>query len=124
MTTQHDSGDRAFDWTPALAFFEGDAELLRDVLEAFLEECPVLMQTMDESIDRLDVPPLQRAAHIMAGALRIFGIEPAIDSAARLEELARANQLARARELYTHLKQYIDVLLPAATAFVQERRQA
>lgn len=124
MTTKRESGRTSFDWSPALTFFEGDKELLADVLEAFLEECPELMQKMDGAIERADTATLQRAAHIMAGALRIFGIEPAIDSAAQLEEMGRSKQLSRARPCYLALKSHIDQLLPAAAVFLKEVRKA
>ena len=122
MATNHGSGGPVFDWSPALTFVEGDAALLRDVLEAFLEECPVLMQTMAEAMVRRDASAMQRAAHMMAGALRMFGIEPAIDDAAQLEEMGRSNQFAHARACYADLKSHIDVLLPAATVYKRQGR--
>jgi HPt (histidine-containing phosphotransfer) domain-containing protein len=112
-----------FDWTPALDFVDGDQELLRDVAEAFLEECPGLMNAMNQAIDRADGPSLRRAAHVMSSAMRTFGLPGAGDAAERLEELAQTNQFAETGPYFAELKRYVDIIVPAATDLVHKPRE-
>jgi HPt (histidine-containing phosphotransfer) domain-containing protein len=120
MGDSNRSDSITFDWTPALSFVDGDKELLRDVAEAFLEECPGLMSAMGRAIEFSDGPALRRAAHVMSSAMRTFGLPGAGDAAARLEELAMANQFADAAPYFAELKHYVDKIVPAATELVQK----
>jgi len=108
-----------FDWSAALSFVDRDRELLRDVVEAFLDECPRLMQTMRRAIDEGDAPALSRAAHVMASAMRTFGIAGAADAAICIEQLGRANQFADAGPFVVELEAQLDLLIPAAKALLE-----
>src|SRR5262245_46179171 len=96
MSGAENSQASSFDWSAALSFVDGDRGLLRDVIDAFLEECPGLMRTMRHAIDVSDAADLRRAAHVMASAMRTFGLPGAVDAAVRLEDLARENHFAEA----------------------------
>ena len=120
MGDSNRSDSTTFDWTPALSFVDGDRELLRDVAEAFLEECPALMSAMSRAIECSNGPALRRAAHVMSSAMRTFGLPGAGDAATRLEELGTANQFGEAAPYFAELKHYVDMLVPAATELVQK----
>ena len=74
------------DWTLAGQAVNGDQELLNQVLAAFLEEGPQLVETMKITLVSGEWKRFQRAAHTLKSALRTFGVA----SADRVEELEMA----------------------------------
>jgi signal transduction histidine kinase/CheY-like chemotaxis protein/HPt (histidine-containing phosphotransfer) domain-containing protein len=75
------------DWTAALEHFGGDEELLREVLEAFLEEGPKMLAEVGRAIEARDAPLLKRAAHTIKGSFGYFAATAAYDTAFQLESL-------------------------------------
>jgi len=73
-------------WKTALATTGGDALLLADLVETFLQEAPELLKNIREGIDRSDWPSARRAAHTLGGSLRYFGVERASQTAYALEK--------------------------------------
>jgi len=113
----HDAPGVPLNWSNALRAVDGDRELLREVIEAFLEECPKLVEQIGESLDRSDADTLRRAAHTVKGALRTFGAEPCMALAERLEDMGRRRELNSAPEAYNSLKQQLEHLVPQLSAF-------
>ncbi len=74
------------DWTLAGQAVNGDQKLLDQVLEAFLEEGPQLVATLQATLASGEWKRFQRAAHTLKSALRTFGVA----SADRVEELEMA----------------------------------
>jgi HPt (histidine-containing phosphotransfer) domain-containing protein len=68
-----------------------DEELLKQVLEAFLEEGPQLLVSMQESVIARDLKRFQRTTHTLKSGLRMFGIMSLAEDVERLE-LAAKNQ--------------------------------
>jgi len=80
------SGENAsgfVNWTLARQAVNGDLNLLDQVLAAFLEEGPQLVNTMRTALASGEWKRFQRAAHTLKSALRTFGV----DAADRVEEL-------------------------------------
>ncbi|WP_437674036.1 response regulator [Sorangium sp. So ce131] len=109
-----------FDRTRALERTGGDADLLRELAEVFLEECPRWMAEIDEAVTAGDARKLQRAAHSLKGGVDSFGARSAFDAAFTLEKMARANQLGSLAEAQFALRAQIDRLIPELVAFVRE----
>jgi two-component system sensor histidine kinase/response regulator len=82
------SNDRV-NWDSAQLAVNHDAELLRDVLEAFLEEGPQLVETMLDSANSNDSKRFQRAAHTLKSGLRMFGVSPLDSDVEQLELSAK-----------------------------------
>ncbi len=55
------------DWSIAMDAVDGDSRLLRDVIEAFLEELPVLLEGLQRAIANSDMDSLGRTAHTLKG---------------------------------------------------------
>ncbi len=83
----------SFDWSLALKAAGGDEELLRDVIDAFLEEYPSLIQGMVNSLNNNDSREFARFSHTLKGAMRTFGYFEAEEVAERLERLGEENEL-------------------------------
>ena len=107
-------------WERALAATGGDRELLADVIRAFLEECPLLMEQAFDAIEGSEALTLQRAAHTIKGAMRTFGSASAIELAGRLEEMGREDSLDEAEECFQMLKHEINSLIPEVYAYVSK----
>ncbi len=75
----------AIHWKTALATTGGDAGLLADLVETFLQEAPALLKAVRDGVDRGDWPGARRAAHTLGGSLRYFGVERASQTAYALE---------------------------------------
>ena len=78
------------------AAVRGDHELLRAVVQAFLEESPRLLGAMRQAIAGGAGPALRLAAHTLKGSLHHFGAQQAFDCARRLEKMGQDGNLADA----------------------------
>ncbi|MGQ9915045.1 MAG: Hpt domain-containing protein, partial [Thermogutta sp.] len=83
--TKEQTSTVAIHWKTALATTGGDAGLLADLVETFLQEAPSLLRSIREGVDRADWPGARRAAHTLGGSLRYFGVERASQTAYALE---------------------------------------
>ena len=109
--------ERAIDWETAKAAVDGDLQLLHGVVEAFLEECPTLLEQVRQAVAASDAALLRRSAHTIKGAMRTFGIANAAQAAAELEEMGRMSQLSAAPPVLARLESQLDRILPEARAF-------
>ncbi|MGE3317519.1 MAG: response regulator, partial [Planctomycetaceae bacterium] len=115
---EHERNGLPLDWSVALGVVDGDRELLREIIDAFLEECPRLMGELESAIAHADVSALRRAAHTVKGGLRTFGAGMAIDIAERLEQMGRSGRIEEnAVELNSDLKRHVDQLVPELAAY-------
>jgi CheY-like chemotaxis protein len=60
-------------------------DLLKEVIEAFLEDTPRLLAQIRDALARRDGADLARAAHSLAGSLLVFQAAPAVEAARELE---------------------------------------
>jgi two-component system, sensor histidine kinase and response regulator len=77
------------DWDSALDLVGGDSDLLKTVAEAFLEECPALLERMEQAIADGDGDSLRLAAHTLKNAMQTWGADPGRDLAMHLELAGR-----------------------------------
>jgi PAS domain S-box-containing protein len=105
------------DWEQARAAVGGDEQLLREVLQAFLDECPQTLATIESSIQSGDAKTLRRAAHTMKGGLRFFGTTEAGTAAQGLEMQAAEGNLDGVNEGLGQLRQALDQVLPLLRDF-------
>ncbi|CAN7580281.1 Hpt domain-containing protein [Phenylobacterium sp. LjRoot219] len=101
------------DWERALENTDGSEDLLIELAEMFIEECPEMMRAVRTAIDADDAPALQRAAHTLKGSVRIFAMAPAVEAARRLEEMGAAGDLSDADADWNALRLEIDRLTAA-----------
>jgi len=103
----------AFDREEMLERLGGDTELLDDVLQVFLEECPRMLAEVRGAVDQADPNLVRRAAHSMKGALLNISAAPAADEARQLEELGNEERLAEGAPVLARLQQEIERLQQA-----------
>ena len=107
----------AFDREAALARLGGDEALLRDAVQAFLEDCPRLVGQLREAVERRDAAAVKAAAHAIKGTVAIFSAHPTHEAAARLERLGSQGQLAGIEAGAQHLEAELERFKKAAAAF-------
>ena len=109
----------AIDWAEALSAVRGDHDLLRAVVQAFLEECPRLLEAMRQAIADGAGPALRLAAHTLKGSLHHFGAQQAFDCARRLEKMGQDGDLAEAAAALADLEAQMTRLCPVLLQYVE-----
>lgn len=104
-------GTNAFDIDAALQHVEGDRELLDEPIGIFSEECPKLMNAIQNAIRAGDLQVLERAAHSLKGSAANLCAIHVTRPTAELEESARAGDLSAARAQFLVLEDAVEKLL-------------
>jgi PAS domain S-box-containing protein len=107
------------DWNAALKTCGGDHGLLRDIVQAFLEEHPRRIDEIRKAIDTADFELLNRSAHTIKGSMRYFSAQAVYDRAFALEQLGVSQNLDGAEEVFGLLKQELAKLVPHLINYVQ-----
>jgi signal transduction histidine kinase/CheY-like chemotaxis protein len=89
--------------TAALARVNGDEELLRELTQLFLDDCPRLIAELQAAMEQKDATGLRRAAHTLKGAVGIFGDSATFDLAQKLELMATSANLAGVADAHAAL---------------------
>lgn len=77
------------DLTAALDRLDGDQELFLTLAGLFVERTPQALAAIHTAITAADLPALIKEAHKLKGSAMEFCAQPAVTSAAQLEESAR-----------------------------------
>jgi len=105
-----------------LAQFEGDGDVLREVVAAFRDELPALLHVIRQGIETADANAVEHGAHSLKGALGNFGPSRALDAAGVLETLARGGGLVGAGSAAERLEAAIAALDSRFSEMIAERR--
>ena len=97
--------------------FEGDRELLREVVGLFFEDCPRRLADIHNALASGNREALERAAHSIKGSVGNFAAPAAADAALQLEMIGRSGDLSCAKQACAVLEQEIDRLKRALAAF-------
>jgi HPt (histidine-containing phosphotransfer) domain-containing protein len=97
--------------------FEGDSDLIREVVELFLEGRPRQMSAIREAVEHADAPALNRAAHSLKGSVSNFAAPAAFQAAQKLEGIGREGDLSEAGEAFRLLEQQVSLLQSAMDDF-------
>jgi PAS domain S-box-containing protein len=108
----------AIDWAEALSAVRGDHDLLRAVVQAFLEECPRLLEAMRRAIAESAGAALRLAAHTLKGSLHHFGAQRAFDCARRLEKIGQDGDWTAAPAALADLEAQTTQLCPVLLQYV------
>jgi HPt (histidine-containing phosphotransfer) domain-containing protein len=100
------------DLAAALGRVGGDEDLLREIAEIFLDECPDALSEVKQAIDATDAGALQNAAHALKGSVGNFGASEAYEAALRLEMMGRNGNLTGSTEALADLERALGRLKP------------
>jgi PAS domain S-box-containing protein len=112
--------EESVDWASSLEYVGGDRQLLKDLMEVFLQTCPEWLEEVRTGLARQDAAQVQRAAHKLKGTLGNFGAQVAFDAALQIELQCRTGSLQGVEEIWGLLAREMDRLLPVLKAWCQE----
>ena len=107
------------DWCEALHSVNGNRQLLREIVEAFLDESPRLLATIRGAIEKQDAKTLQRAAHTLKGATRYFGAAHASEMALQLETMGKKGELTHAQNALIDMEREMARLTPVLINYMR-----
>jgi two-component system, sensor histidine kinase and response regulator len=93
-----------FDEAAVLARLDGDQQLLAELIETFLTECPALMAEVRKAMALADAPRVAQAAHTLKGAICNLTDKAAFEAAVELETLARVEDLRHSERVLQKLE--------------------
>ncbi len=111
-----------FDETESLAVVDGDRDLLRELIELFLADCPTIVADIRSAIQQGDASTLRQAAHKLAGSIRYFGALSAYHLATHLENQAATEDLAGLEEQIADLERQLAQLQSELSTYMDPTR--
>lgn len=87
-----------------LARVGGSQELLREIIELFLEDSPKLLEDIRSALQDGDTQAAYRAAHTLKGSAGNFDAHDVVTLAQRLEARTHEGNLAAARTVFVSLE--------------------
>lgn len=91
-------------WEVGLRHVGGDRELLKELSEIFLADCPKAIVDLKAAIAAGNCEALRRTAHSMKGSIGVFGATDPMELAYRLEQLGCSGDMRGAAELCVELE--------------------
>jgi HPt (histidine-containing phosphotransfer) domain-containing protein len=101
-----------FDKATALSRVGGDAELLKEIAELFLDDYPNSLNELRLAVACGDAKRVERSAHGIKGSVSNFGARPAVDAALHLETMGRAQKLVEVEQALRTLELALAALRP------------
>ena len=110
---------QAVDWDKALEIVQGDRQLLAEIVDAFVTECPKMVNQLRESLHAEDFVTFQRAAHTLKGSFRYFGATVGFDLAYELECFGSRRELQNAPGVLQQVEDELAKIEPELQAFLE-----
>jgi CheY-like chemotaxis protein len=96
----------------ALSRVGGDSELLKEVVELFLDDYPSTFEKIRSAVASRDASALEHHAHSLKGSVSTFGAGPAFEAAFALEKQGRSGDLTGVQDGLSRLEQALAALRP------------
>jgi signal transduction histidine kinase/CheY-like chemotaxis protein/HPt (histidine-containing phosphotransfer) domain-containing protein len=104
---------QVIDWTAARRQIPGDEAVFRELLGAFGEECPRLVEQIRTGLRAGDALAVHRAAHTLKSSADLFAAERIFSNALQLERMAKAADLSAADDMLRRLEHEVQRLAEA-----------
>jgi two-component system, sensor histidine kinase and response regulator len=101
-----------------LAGFGGRVDLLKHVVEVFLEDTPVILARLKEAVHAQNAAEVTAGAHSLKGSVGLFSQGQAYEYARRLEHLGRDGDLSEGETLHAELAASLATLTAELRALV------
>jgi PAS domain S-box-containing protein len=96
----------------ALSRVGGDVELLKEVVELFLDDYPAAFERIKQAVASRDASALEHNAHSLKGSVSTFGANRAFEAALALEKQGRSGDLSDAQASLHRLQEALEALRP------------
>jgi len=100
----------------ALSRVGGDAELLKEIAQLFIEDYPKAIEDIRSAASHGDAKELERTAHGLKGSVANFGATQAMEAAKALETMGRAQQMVDVDQVIRTLELALAALRPELEA--------
>jgi two-component system sensor histidine kinase/response regulator len=114
------SSNPTFDRLELIASVDGDLDVLKELVELFLEQSPKSLKSIRDAILQDNSHALDRASHFLKGSLGNFFAPEAVHAALVLEKLGSDGSLGQAAESFATLENAVQQLQTELIAFVDE----
>lgn len=114
----------AFSPDVILARLRGDHDLLREIIEMFLDDFGAMLREVRQAAEANDANRLSRAAHKLRGSVGNFSLSAAHKTCAMLEAMGSENQLDQAAAACTTLEVEVDRLATELRDFLSRERNS
>ncbi|MCM3874081.1 MAG: response regulator [Pyrinomonadaceae bacterium] len=112
-----EDGDKALvDLEATLERLGGDQELLENVVQMFLDECPSLIANLWAVVRQGDAKSVELAGHTLRGLAANFGAASACELAFKLELMGREGNLEESEAVTTALEAELQHVMTAVTS--------
>ena len=102
----------------------GDRQLLAELAELFLQECPKWMTELRAALKTQDFGRVQLTAHTLKGGLHTFAAKSACEAARQLEIMGRNGDTSGAAEVLAALAGEVERLQLALEALAKEAHRS
>jgi len=128
-TTVHSTNENEYDphygevmnVDEALQRLGDDVELLRDIVQIYLEDAPAIVERIHTAISQSDANSLQRAAHSLKGLAATLSAAEVVGVAAKLEHLAATRDMSDASKSIAEVDERLDELNRAVQVFLRRK---
>jgi len=100
------------DHETALQIVGGSAELFAEIAGVFMDECPALLDTIEDGLSANDLDRVRHTSHRLKGSLGMLAAVPAQQAARRLEHHADSGEIVKARDAWETLRTEMERLRP------------
>jgi len=118
------NSDQVFDENALMNYVGRDVELLGEVVEIFLAECPGYLSRLRKAVTDRDPKAIEFAAHALVGSTANLFARQAVQVASKLEDMGREGNLTGVEEAYSALEKEITRLRQALATFGKEHARA
>ena len=101
-----------------LAGFGGRADLLKQVVDVFLEDAPEMLARIKEALTTGNGAEVAAAAHALKGSVGLFSQGQAYEEARRLEQWVEAGNLTEAEAAARSSKRVVSRLMTELRALI------
>jgi CheY-like chemotaxis protein/HPt (histidine-containing phosphotransfer) domain-containing protein len=106
-----DASEWTLNWEAANRAVDSDPVLLRDILCEMVTDWPKLLADLDRAASVGDAVGLRRAAHTLAGNLRVFGEADVVHVAEKIQSLAAVGQVQSATEMLAAFRSQVEAII-------------
>ncbi|WP_319541641.1 Hpt domain-containing protein [uncultured Pseudodesulfovibrio sp.] len=97
-----------FDKEAFLESLANDEELACELINAFLEDCPIRTESLVDALDTNDAVTASKMAHSLKGMCGVVRADVLSELALDMELAAREGQLDLVRELYAQFSDFLE----------------
>jgi signal transduction histidine kinase/DNA-binding response OmpR family regulator/HPt (histidine-containing phosphotransfer) domain-containing protein len=112
-----------WDRRKALERVDGDEPLLRELVQIFLKESPLQLDSLQQAIETADLEGIERIAHTLNGELGCLGMADAAQKAKDLQHLGHVRTLQLAADLFPTFEAGVSAAAAAMRDMLDERRE-